>query len=251
MSLFRTTLLFSFITFIISFSPSRKIISTRLAISNHNNENLSPITIPEMSKNFLKNALVTSALIASISSAPAFALANDVEEITNKVYFDVSINGQNAGRLVVGLFGKTVPKTVENFRALSTGEKGTGRSGKPLFFEGSKFHRIIPGFMVQGGDFTRGDGRGGESIYGRKFPDENFAAKHLGAGYLSMANAGRDTNGSQFFITTAATPWLDGRHVVFGKVVEGLDVLKKIEAQGTQSGEPRGFVRIDKSGELQ
>ncbi|KAL7108836.1 hypothetical protein ACP275_06G138200 [Erythranthe tilingii] len=130
------------------------------------------------------------------------------------------------------------------------GEKGIGTSGKPLHFKGSKFHRIIPGFMIQGGDFTLGNGRGGESIFGDKFPDENFKLKHTGPGVLSMANSGADSNGSQFFITTVITSWLDGRHVVFGKVVSGMEVVQKIEAQGRQSGTPITEVIISDSGEL-
>ncbi|KLU03342.1 Peptidyl-prolyl cis-trans isomerase [Rhodopirellula islandica] len=166
------------------------------------------------------------------------------------MYFDVSIGNEPAGRIVIGLFGKDVPKTAENFRALSTGEKGEGKAGIPLDFEGSAFHRVIPGFMLQGGDFTAGNGTGGESIYGEKFADENFKFQHTTPGLLSMANAGRNTNGSQFFITVAATPWLDGKHVVFGRVVEGMDVVKKVEAQGSQSGRTRQLIKITEAGEV-
>ncbi|EFN53078.1 hypothetical protein CHLNCDRAFT_26227, partial [Chlorella variabilis] len=167
-----------------------------------------------------------------------------------QVFFDVEIDGKAAGRIVMGLYGKTVPKTVENFRALCTGEKGVGKSGKPLHYKGTVFHRIIPSFMLQSGDFTRGDGTGGESIYGEKFEDENFKLRHKSAGVLSMANAGKDTNGSQFFITTVKTAWLDGRHVVFGRVLEGMDVVYKVEAEGSQSGTPKSKVIIADSGEL-
>merc|ERR1711933_626253 len=147
-------------------------------------------------------------------------------------------------------FGGAVPKTVANFVHLCAGDKGKASSGQDLSYKGSKFHRIIPNFMIQGGDFTRGDGTGGESIYGGKFNDENFKLKHMGPGYLSMANAGPNTNGSQFFITTVKTAWLDGRHVVFGKVVDGMDVVTQVEAVGTSSGTPQKQVTITDSGEL-
>jgi len=168
-----------------------------------------------------------------------------------KVFFDMSIGGKSVGRITMELRADIVPKTAENFRALCTGEKGIGKtSSKPLHFKGSKFHRVIPNFMCQGGDFTRGDGTGGESIYGAKFADENFQLKHTGPGILSMANAGANTNGSQFFICTAKTEWLDGKHVVFGSVVDGLDVVKQIEKIGSQSGKTQQPVTVDNCGQL-
>jgi len=167
-----------------------------------------------------------------------------------RVFFDITIGGNEAGRLVFELFADVVPKTAENFRALCTGEKGQGKSGKALHYKGSAFHRIIPGFMCQGGDFTLGDGRGGESIYGDRFDDENFERKHTERGVLSMANAGPGTNGSQFFMCTAATPWLDGKHVVFGRVVEGESVMAAMEACGSSSGACSQAVLITDCGEL-
>mmetsp|Transcript_19931 Transcript_19931/g.48515 ORF Transcript_19931/g.48515 Transcript_19931/m.48515 type:complete len:175 (+) Transcript_19931:27-551(+) len=170
-----------------------------------------------------------------------------------KVFFDISIGGILRGRVTFSLFADLTPKTAENFRALCTGERGMGKSGKPLHYKGCHFHRIVPRFMCQGGDFTNFNGTGGESIYGMKFPDENLnhAIKHSKAGILSMANAGPDTNGSQFFITTVNTPHLDGKHCVFGEVVQGMDVVQAMEALGSSSGRPTSPVRIDECGQLE
>ncbi|MER5745577.1 peptidylprolyl isomerase [Streptomyces sp. NPDC059913] len=165
--------------------------------------------------------------------------------MTSKVYFDITINDEPAGRITFKLFDDVVPKTAENFRKLATGEEGFG-------YKGSSFHRIIPDFMLQGGDFTRGDGTGGKSIYGAKFPDENFKLAHTKPGLLSMANAGPNSNGSQFFITTIVTSWLDGKHVVFGEVDDeaGMALVKKIEALGSGSGRPSAKITIADCGTL-
>ncbi|KAF8817776.1 putative cyclophilin 1 [Cardiosporidium cionae] len=195
------------------------------------------------------------------------AMRSKEESVNPKVFFDIEIGGKSAGRVEFELFKNIAPRTAENFRALCTGEKGIGRHGKPLHFKTSAFHRIIPQFMCQGGDFTRGDGTGGESIYGYAFADENFALKHTEAGLLSMANAGPNTNGSQFFITTVPCPWLDGKHTVFGKVpkmnislemrkvkictvISGHSVIAQIEAMGTSNGKPKAEVKIVECNDL-
>ncbi len=199
---------------------------------------------------------------ASSSSSPATytapARSTDAQEkkgamdavVTHKVYFDIKINDKEAGRVVMGLFGDDAPNTVENFRALCTGEKGKGQSGKPLHYKDSIFHRVIPQFMLQGGDFTRSNGTGGESIYGEKFDDEAFGITHDVPGILSMANSGPNTNGSQFFITTVPTAWLNGKHVVFGRILEGMEIVKGVEALGSRSGKTSAVITISDSGEL-
>ncbi|KAL8228370.1 hypothetical protein R6Q57_015954 [Mikania cordata] len=199
---------------------------------------------------FLIGSLLVFLIFSSFTQQEEVSV-EEAYEITNRVFLDVDIDKQRLGRIVIGLYGEVVPKTVENFRALCTGELGKSKSGKLLHYKGTPFHRIIPGFMIQGGDIVHHDGRGNESIYGGTFRDESFKIKQSHPGMVAMVNSGPDSNGSQFFITTVKAYWLDGEHVVFGEVIEGMDNVYAIEGgAGTYSGKPRKKVVISDSGEI-
>ncbi|KAK9051922.1 hypothetical protein SSX86_028550 [Deinandra increscens subsp. villosa] len=217
---------------------------------------------PEMAReisNLLRPRFFVLFMIASLLVFVFFSsfsrqeegIVEEVYEITQRVFLDVDIDKQRLGRIIIGLYGEVVPKTVENFRFLCTGELGNSSRGTLLHYKGTPFHRIIPGFMIQGGDIVHRDGRGNESIYGGTFRDENFKIKQSHPGMVAMVNSGPDSNGSQFFITTVKAYWLDGEHVVFGKVIEGMDNVYVIEGSaGTYSGKPRKKVVISDSGEI-
>ncbi len=200
------------------------------------------------------STIVTATKCTNPVSTPGISsMKSDLTAVTQKVYLDIEVKDQPTvgGRVVVGLYGNCVPKTTENFRCFCTGEKGTtgGTSGLPLHYKGALMHRVIKGFMLQGGDISFG--RGGDSIYGGRWADENFYLKHTEAGLLSMANKGPDTQSCQFFLTTVPTPWLDGKHVVFGKVTDGMEVVQRLEAVETGLGDrPTSDIIITDCGEI-
>lgn len=208
----------------------------------------------EVADNSNKNSLSGIMADTGIIKIEGEVMSKDSDSVKKsekkpRCFFEISIDGETVGKIVFELYWKDAPLTCANFKALCTGEKGQSEiSGKNLHYKGSKFHRIIPGFMAQGGDFTRGNGTGGESIYGSKFADENFTQRHTERGLLSMANAGPNTNGSQFFLTFIKCPWLDGKHVVFGKAVEGLKILDKLEECGSNSGATLKSIAISDCG---
>mmetsp|Transcript_82716 Transcript_82716/g.230674 ORF Transcript_82716/g.230674 Transcript_82716/m.230674 type:complete len:272 (+) Transcript_82716:60-875(+) len=239
--------------FTVGCAPRQLLVTSGGSVASHPDRLTSPASVLSSSSLALA-AVVTSSCLAGLAARRRQNVLGRIatrarpptpEDVKSKVFLDILLGGKPAGRIVIGLFDDVVPKTTKNFRKLCSGDNQYGYS-----YRGSPFHRIIPNFMCQGGDFTNHNGTGGKSIYGEKFEDENFQLEHFGEGCLSMANAGPNTNGSQFFLCTTKTTHLDGKHVVFGKVVQGMDVVKKIEAVGSSGGETSKKVTIVACGEL-